>query len=104
MQLFSNRINLMDYLKLRDDRSIAEVYDTPGTLVNLLVSNLFVITGVIIFAMIIGAGFSFMQDTDKGKSDAKTLLTGAVAGFAIMFSAYWIIQIIKAVTGADIPI
>lgn len=104
MRLLSSQVNLIDHLRLKNDQTIAEVYDKPGTLVNLIVSNLFVVAGVFIFVMFIGAGLSFLQDTDKGKNDAKTLATGAVIGFIVMFSAYWIVQIVKYITKADIPI
>jgi cytochrome c biogenesis protein CcdA len=97
-------IKLTDYLTLRGGESIADVYDQPAKIVNLIVSNLFVVAGIIIFFLIIGAGFSFIKGSSQGKEEAKNLLTGAVIGFLIMFSAYWIIQIIKFVTGADIPI
>lgn len=97
-------IRLTDYLTLRGGESIADAYDQPATIVNLIVSNLFVVAGIIVFFLIIGAGFSFIKGSSQGKEEAKNLLTGAVIGFLIMFSAYWIIQIIKFVTGADIPI
>ena len=101
-------MNLIDFLTVGErsgsPQSISEVYDNPGTVVNLIVSNLFILAGVIIFFMIIGAGLSFLKDTEKGKDDAKNLLTGAVMGFLIMFGAYWIVQIVKLVTGANIPI
>ncbi len=103
-----NRMNLVDFLTVGErsgnPQSIKDVYNNPGTIVNLLVSNLFIVAGLIIFFMIIGAGLSFLKDTEKGKDDAKNLLTGAVAGFLIMFGAYWIVQIVKLLTGANIPI
>jgi diacylglycerol kinase len=54
--------------------------------------------------MIIGAGISFLQNTDKGKDDAKNLASGAVIGFLVMFSAYWIVQIVQYITKTKIPI
>lgn len=104
----NNGLNLSDYLRVQDDQgnssSIAEVYNSPSVFINLIVSNLFVVAGLIIFFMIVGAGFSYLKDSDKGKDDAKNLATGAVMGFLVMFAAYWIVQIIKLLTGADIPI
>lgn len=101
-------LNLSDYLRVQDKQgnssSIAEVYNSPSVFVNLIVSNLFLIAGLIIFFMIVGAGFSYLKDSDKGKDDAKNLATGAVLGFLVMFAAYWIVQIVKLLTGADIPI
>ncbi len=91
-------------MTLKDGSTVEETYSTPGVIVNLIVSNLFVVAGIIIMFMIVGAGLSFLQNSDKGKEDAKNLATGAVIGFLVMFAAYWIVQIVKYVTGADIPI
>jgi hypothetical protein len=95
--------NLGDYLKVGDG-TIRDHYDTPGKLVNLIVSNLFVVAGIVIFFLIIGAGYGFLQNSSKGKEEAKNLATGAIIGFIVMFAAYWIVQIIEAITGAKIPI
>jgi len=97
-------INIADQMTLKDGRSFHTVYDNPAVFVNLFVSNLFVVAGIIIFFMIIAAGYSFLQGEGKGMEQAKTMLTGAVIGFFIMFGAYWIVQIIEALTGATIPI
>ncbi len=96
--------SLFDYLTLGDGRSVADVYDTPAKLVNLIVGNLFVVAGIVIFFLIIGAGYSFLQNSSGSKEEARNLATGAVIGFIIMFSAYWIVQIIAALTGVNIPI
>jgi len=95
---------LSDYLKLSDGSTVESRYDTPSKIVNLIVSNLFVVAGIVIFFLIIGAGFSFLQNSSKGKEEAKNLATGAIIGFIVMFAAYWIVQIIEAITGANIPI
>jgi cytochrome bd-type quinol oxidase subunit 2 len=97
-------MKLSEFLRLSDGSTIAETYDSPTTLVNLLVSNVFVIAGVVFFFLIIGAGYSYLQNTSKGTEEAKNLAQGAVIGFIVMFAAYWIVQLVKAVTGVDIPI
>lgn len=45
--------------------------------------------------MIVGAGSNNPQGTAKGKAAA----TWAIAGFAIVFTSYWIIRIIEIWTG-----
>ncbi len=104
----SAQINLSEYLKLtklENEPTVADTYGSFGVVVNLVVSNLFVLAGIVIFFLVIGAGFSYLKDSDKGKEDAKNLATGAVIGFLVMFSAYWIVQIIKLVTQMEsIPI
>lgn len=95
-------INLGDCLQLNDSgESVSSVFAKPTDLINLIVSNLFVFAGVIFFLMIIFAGFKFIGDA-KGKEDAQKIVQTALIGFIIMFSAYWVVQIIKFVTGANI--
>jgi len=78
---------------------IANIYSTPASLVNVLIKNVFVIAGIILFITILWAGFKFIQSGAKGKDEAKSILTVAITGFIIMFAAYWIVQIIGIVTG-----
>jgi len=96
-------INLGDYLKLKNGDKVSVAYDTPAKLVNLLVSNLFVIAGIILFVFIILAGFKFVSSSDsKGMDESKNIITGVFTGFLVMFCAYWVIQILEAITGVQI--
>lgn len=89
-------------LKLSDSQKVQDVYTTPTFLVNLIVDNLFVAAGVVIFFMTLLAGFFFITGGKKGLEQAKQILLAVIVGFGIMFGAYWIVQIIKTLTGADI--
>jgi hypothetical protein len=100
----SGNLNLVDCLILNPDEgnTVAGVYDTPAVVVNVIVRNLFVLGGIVLFFMIILAGFKFaMSPQSKGKEDAKNIAQGAGIGFLIMFSAYWIIQILEILTGIE---
>lgn len=97
-------INLSDCLKLSDDSLVRDRYSSAGFLVNLIVKNLFVIAGIILFFLILLAGYKFIIGGKKGVEEARTLITTALTGFAIMFAAYWIVQIMKVITGTDIPL
>ena len=101
----SEGINLGDELKLgTNNQSVSDVYQTPGDLVNLAVRNLFPAASIILFFMVIYAGFKFLKDETKAKEEAKKIMKTAITGFIIMFAAYWIIQIIQVITGANIKI
>jgi hypothetical protein len=102
--LLAQGVDLSEQMQLKGGDTVASTYETPADIVNLIVSNLFVVAGIVIFGLIIGAGYSFLQNSGKGKEEARNLATGAIVGFIIMFSAYWIVQIIELVTGADIPL
>jgi ABC-type Na+ efflux pump permease subunit len=97
-------LNLGDCFLLNKEQTVSEIYPNASTLVNLLTRYIFVAAGFIIFGLIIYAGFLFMTDESKGKDRAQEILTSALIGFIIMFCAYWIIQIIVAVTGADLGV
>ena len=97
-------INLSSCLKLSDDSLVSEVYNNPAVLVNLLVRNIFLLAGIILFLLIIFAGYKLIMGGKQGMEEAKKIATSAVAGFLIMFSAYWIVQLITLLTGVNIPL
>lgn len=92
-------LDLGDCLRLSESRRVSEVFDKPSDLVNLFLNNIFVVAGVIIFGMILYAGFLFIQEGEKGKEQAKSIAETALVGFILMFAAYWVVQILQIVTG-----
>lgn len=90
------------FLNANTQTTVGSVYDKPVVLVNLLTRNIFIVGGFIIFILIMYSGYLFISGGTKGQEQSKEVMTTAVAGFAIMFAAYWILQIIKIITGADI--
>lgn len=92
------------YLLNAKGDTVESVYTDPGMLVNLIVRNLFIIAGVIFFIMMIMAGYQFISGGTKGADQARQMMTTAVAGLIVMFAAFWILQIVKLVTGAEILI
>lgn len=97
----SGGINLFDCVILNPDEGtvVKDVYNTPAVVVNVVVQNLFVLGGAVLFFMIILAGFKFASGPTKAKEESKNIAQGAGIGFLIMFGAYWIIQIIELLTG-----
>jgi len=69
---------------------------------NHLVRNVFILAGVILFLMIIYAGFKMVQGTKTSFDEGKGIITNALIGFLIMFCSYWIVQIVEFITGAGI--
>ncbi len=95
-------LKIGDCLQLSEGQPVSSVYDKPAVLVNLLTSNIFIAGGIILLVMIIYAGFQFITGGAKGMEQAKSVLGTALMGFIIMFMAYWILRIIKIITGANI--
>lgn len=95
-------VDLSNYLVLKDGQKVSEVFKTPADMVNLIVSNAFVLAGVFIFVLIIMGGFKILSNETKGWDEAKTLFTNAGIGFAVLFGAFWIVQIVQILTGVKI--
>lgn len=95
-------LNLFDCTGLGTGQSVADVYSTPAVLVNVIVNNLFVLAGIILFVMLFYSGFKFIQQGAKGKDEAKQIITTALVGMVVMFVAFWIVQIIEIMTGTNI--
>ncbi len=81
---------------------VDQTYSEPADLINVIVPNLMVVGGIIIFFMFIMAAFKFMGDSAKGKEEAAGIMKTALIGFVLMFAAFWIVQIVKVITGTDI--
>lgn len=93
----------VDLSEIRPARNIGSFTD----LINLLVKNAVVIAGIITFLLLVlgglgvimGAGGGDTKQMEKGK---KTI-TGAAIGLILILMSVWIMQIIKAITGLDLP-
>lgn len=90
-----------------DESGIATVgqqYGSVADFLNLLVPLSFVIAGIIMLFLLIGGGFAIVASGGNAKNveQGRNQITGAVIGFIVIFSAYWIIQIIERVTGVPI--
>jgi len=99
LQAETIEVSLDDKIVLRDGTPIKDVFNSTDDMINLIVRVLFIGAGLVLFFMIIVAGFSLIKGDSKDKDQAKTQITGALIGFTIMFAAYWIMQIIQLVTG-----
>ncbi|MBP9820132.1 hypothetical protein KBC79_05355 [Candidatus Woesebacteria bacterium] len=95
-------VDIGNCLALTDQVRVKDVYTNPAFLVNLVVRNVFILAGIVIFFLIILAGYKFLTQDKKGLEEARNILTTAFLGLIFMLSAYWIVQLIAYVTGADI--
>jgi hypothetical protein len=77
-------------------------FSKPTDLVNLLVRNAFIVAGILIFFTLLLAGFQFQTGGAKSKDKALETIKTALIGLVVMLAAYWIVQIVRVVTGADI--
>ncbi len=72
--------------------------------INRALTFLFPVAGMILFVLITWGGFEMMLGAASKKNlDAgKQRVTAAVIGFLLLFSTYWIVQIIEEVTKVNI--
>jgi hypothetical protein len=75
----------------------------PG-IINALTPYFLIIAGLILFGMLIMGGFEFLTAATDPKQAEKgqQRITTAVVGFLIIFTAYWVTQIIQVIFGIRI--
>lgn len=85
---------------------ISQTYPNTGTLITIIVKNGAVIAGIILLALLIVGGLMFIigagSDDPKKVQSAQNIIVSALIGFAVIFLAFIIIQIIQVITGLNI--
>ena len=81
-------------------------YPNVSSLVTIILKNGLTIAGVILLALILFGGVSYIMaagEADQKKlAAAKDTLTSALIGFLVIFASYFIIQIVTVITGIQI--
>ena len=77
-----------------------------GFLVNVLLKNVLVVTGIIAFVGVVVAGFNVVRHAGAMEGEkaaqAKSALMTAIIGLVVVAGAYSIIQIVSTILGYDI--
>ncbi|MCJ7792988.1 MAG: hypothetical protein MUP45_03365 [Candidatus Marinimicrobia bacterium] len=75
-----------------------------GAVVSALIPLIFSLAGLLLFGFLIMGGFELLTSAGDPKKveSAKSRLTGALAGFLIIFVAYWLIQILEVIFGIKV--
>lgn len=80
-------------------------FDDIGSIVSVIVPNAFVLAGILVFILLVGAGFGMIAAAGSGDSkkleSGKKAITGAVIGLIVIVGSFWIIQIISTLTGLN---
>jgi hypothetical protein len=102
-------MNKLITLTLRDtlfqDHSAANsIADSPTTLFNSILPNVYVIASIILLLYLVAGGFMMITAASSAEQAQKgqQAVTNAIMGFLIIFGSYWIIQVIQIVTGVPI--
>ena len=113
LNLYNSNITIMNHLlavaidpPLGPGRTVSTTFPTVGSLISVILKNSLTLIGIIMLVLLISGGLMFIigagsQDSKKS-AQAKSLITDALIGFAVVFLAYFIIQIVETVTGLNI--
>jgi hypothetical protein len=97
------QIDIGDRTLIGGNTGVSSVYKTPADLINIIVPNLFILAGVIFLFLLILGGFAIISSgSAKSVEEGQKKVTTAIIGLLVMFSAYWIIQIVQLLTGVRI--
>ena len=81
-------------------------FTTLSQLVTPLIWNAYVVTGVGVFFVLLYGGFMYIMGAGQGDGkkieQGKQALTYGLIGLIVVFSSFWLIQIIRIFTGLDI--
>lgn len=82
----------------------AEQLSTPGGIVSRLLNFLFPLAGLLLFLLISWGGFEILAGAPsaKGNEAGKNRITAAIIGFILLFSTYWMAQIVEVIFGITI--
>jgi len=100
--------NIGDQFWVKPNQGIkgAEGFGSIGEIISILLQNIYVLAGILLFVLLIVSGFIFIigagQDNPEQAKKGKQALTAALIGFVIIFCSYWIIKIIEIITGLNI--
>lgn len=70
-----------------------------GTIIGTLLPYILTLAGLILFGMLIAGGFTMLSGAANKESQetGKKMITSSLTGFAIIFLAYWIAQILQVI-------
>lgn len=96
--------NLLNPLVQFGDAGLNTQLSTPGGIVSRILAFSLPLAGLILFVMLVWGGFEILAGSPTSKSvDAgKQRITAAIVGFILLFTSYWLVQILEVVFGVAI--
>lgn len=75
-----------------------------GQLISSILPTFYIVAGFILFIYLIFGGFLMISSAgdEKKTAEGQQALTNAIIGFVIIFTSYWVIQIVEIVAGITI--
>lgn len=92
--------------KFGDSAINSQYFTSPAGIISRVLLFAFPIAGLILFLMLVWAGFQILSGAFNGGSKSidagKQRATTALVGFILLFVAYWVMQIIEVIFGITI--
>jgi len=99
-------VNIGNNLSDGNGNNIGTKYSSAAPLVSALLKNSLTLASIILLCLILFGGVGLIMSAGasdpKKAGQAQKTITSALIGFAVVFCAYFIIQIISYITGVDI--
>ncbi len=75
-----------------------------GRLISSILPTFYIVAGFILFVYLVFGGFLIISSSgdEKKTAEGQQALTNAIIGFVVIFTSYWIIQIVEVVSGITI--
>lgn len=101
-RLLAQAVDLRDTL-FGGHQGAQDVADSPTAFLSAILPNIFTIAGLLLLVYLMAGGLMVIKSAgSEGKGKGKEAITNALAGFIIIFAAYWIIQMVQVITGIPI--
>jgi len=83
---------------------LAQTLSTPAGIINRALVFAFPLAGMILFVMLLYAGFQIVAGAANKKAldEGKQRATSALIGFLLLFSAFWIVQLLEVIFNISI--
>jgi len=95
---------VVNAVNIDDVFSPAKSFNTFGDVVSVIVTNAFVLAGLLSFILLIFGGFNVIVAAGDSKKleQGRGAIVGAVVGLLVVVGSFWIVQIIEVLTGVKI--
>lgn len=95
------QVDLQTAVKLPGGDNLDSTVYNPGGLISIVLRNGIIFAGIILLFLFLGGGFMIVSgggNPEQVQKGQKTVV-GALIGFIIIASAFWIVQILQVITG-----
>ncbi len=91
---------LQDFITTLQQKGVTDTTTfkgAPAAVINLILPYIYILAGLIVFFYLLMGGFKFLtaMGNDSKIASGKKMITNALIGFVIIFTSYWLIQIVE---------